>query len=225
MNLVSSSESNEFNRESTYINIIFGSIWYILVIIMLFITSTENIDLSNSLDLILYLIIIIISSLGYLLILMPDAERKIKSIVGNLNKGKINTWRLLLILLVVIFVLMNLLSGTVKIGGTTDNVVAYSVYFIYVLVPLTLILYLNAFRSKNQKFLICFFIFLWLWWAIEFKGELGIFPNPIVGYSNFLNLVAFITLTWGFFIISDYTISRSFSRLITINNFKVILTW
>ncbi len=66
------------------------------------------------------------------------------------------------------------------------------------------------------------FILFWTWWGIEFTGDLNLFPDLVKDFSYLLNLLAISTLTWTFFVMEDVGIKRSFSRLFTVSNFKVI---
>ena len=221
-------QKKEIQSEKTVINIVFGIIlmFFAFIMVLYSIFGSDTPIKVNS-DFFLLTIVIIINLVGYLLVLLPVIPEKIRY---YFNEYLINAWLIIPLILSISLVLIGLM-GPLKEGNNVNNLFILTKYYLYVLVPVTIVT-LSRFDSlkkifKDKLFKVAIFLFtlFWTWWGIEFTNDLNLFPNLVTGFSYFLNLLAITTLTWSFFILENFEIKRSFSRLFTIGNFKVILSW
>ena len=218
----------EVHSEKTVINIAFGIILMFFAFIMvLYSIFGSNTPIKVNSDFFLLTIVIIINLVGYLLVLLPVIPEKIRYYFNNYM---INAWLIIPLILSISLILIELM-GPLKEGRNINNLFILTKYYLYVLVPVTIVM-LSRFDSLKKIFkdklfdvVIFLFILFWTWWGIEFTGDLNLFPDLVVRFGYFLNLLAITTLTWSFFILEDYKIKRSFSRLFTPGNFKVIMSW
>jgi membrane protease YdiL (CAAX protease family) len=214
--------------ENRLINNAFGIVFVVFAFLMvLYSIFGENSSISINSDLFLLIIIVILNLLGYVLILLPPMQTWIRN--------KIVTFPVFLVglvvpLIVIISFLIISQMSELKDPNSGDTFI-FVKYLVYIFIPVTIVSIRNSwflknkFNNKSIDVLIFIFLLVWTWWGIEFTGNFNLFPELVIGFGYFLNLIAFTTLAWCFFILSDYEIKRSFAQLFSISNMKTILVW
>lgn len=218
----------DIKSENNNINYLFGCIMLLLAFIMVLYSITSSNKSIGINDLIIVSLLIIINLIGYALILLPMiAER---SNYFFLKQNILISWLIPPVILLLSILLISSMSELNTTNNSTDFFVLFK-YLLYVLLPITVVSLtrLKSLKPIIEKPLIDLIIFLfllfWVWWGIEFNNDLNLFPDLVHGMGYLLNLLAFLVLTWSFFVIQDVEINRSFSRLFTKSNLKVVGTW
>lgn len=224
---------NKFNFDSdeeienNNINLLVGIfLVFFAFIVVLYSIFGSDIKLKFSSDYILLYLLIIVNLLGYVLVLLPLVQTKLHHLFNNHNT--LLAWAVIPLLFVVSIVLL-LLMGSLKEAQNFNDPLIIGRYLLYILVPVTLVTasWVGPIKKYFENALVdvCIFLFIlfWTWWGIEFTNDLTLFPHLITGFGYLLNLLAITTLTWSFFVIDEVGIKRSFSRLFTVSNFKIIL--
>ncbi len=216
------------NLENNDINVIVGTILlffsFIMVLFSIFGTNLIPMDL----NFILLDIVVLINLLGYALVLLPIIPDRLKYIFEM--DHPFSGWIILPLSFILSVIFITLITDLKETSNLSNPVIILK-YLLYIIVPITIVSLTKIdalrffFKNKIIDLILYLFILFWVWWGIEFTNDINLFPDLVKGFGYLLNLLAIATLTWSFFVLNDYEIQRSFTKLFTISNFKIILSF